>query len=652
MNILKHLSPILALAALCASSCVEMEVPEAVRTEPQLSMTLGEAAFDGSTPVEVFKGESVAIAFATSGVSKVVADCTQGWSCEVSKSEGTITITAPEYSETSAPEEAQIRLFLYNGSTPEPSELSFKARAAYRPMSFSIKEDLAGEYEFSLGSQCVFTFEASESVKDFEFSLPEGWTAERKEDGTIVVTAPDLTLVSGDPTGDVVITPVSWSGEKGASLQESIKVKATFNPTFQFEDTEVSFDFGQTKTLKTIVKGIKSVTAPALPKGWKGDFSKMKDGEVTLTAPAQASDFEPVKDLTVEGMSVTDETVESSACRIRLLGINSTEEFLDFRKLYGATENEPNTKGLDKYLYGGEISLNADISLPESAMASVKAYFIKYLVLPLNGNGRTITMDFKSTLGVAALFQYIKTPGAVRNLKLAGKLSNTTSAKSYCAPLAARMMSGVSIENIDCDVDVTFKGTDPAAYAGWVGGVVAYAEDDNTFKNVRMTGDIEIINPLKLVGGICGQPSTSKLAKPIVFEDCEFAGKMTYTQQSDNTQNPRIGGITGDCARYDVFTRCKFTGSMVFNLNGYLFQRSNGCGVGGIGGRITAPASGYTMKFVFTDCQSSGSIVVNNPHSGDIASQYGLILGTSPSSAATAVKTETGSVVTGSVKIN
>ncbi len=648
----KIFSFILAATALCSVACTEMAIPEAVKPEAELKMTLGDVDYDGSTAVEVFKGESVEIAYSTTSVSKVVAESPEGWDCVVSKSAGTITVTAPEYSNTSASDEAEIKLLLYNGTDYEPSEMKIKTKAAYRPMSFEIKQDLSAEYEFSLGSQIIFEFEASGSVKDFEFTLPEGWTVEKKDDGTFVITAPDLTLVDGDAVGNVIITPISWSGEKGTSIQKSISVKATFNPTFQFEDKEVTFHYGETKTLKTIVKGIKTVGTASLPKGWTGDFSKMQEGTVTITAPAEGSDFLGCDSLRVSGTSVVGDPVESSACNIRLYGISTLEDFLAFREVYGATADKPASDKVGKWMVNGELFLNADLDLPESAMASVKAYYIKYLVLPFNGNNHTINMDLKSTLGVAAFFQYITAPGSVKNLKLTGKLENSTGSKSYCAPLAARLRADANLENIICDVDVTFKGTDTGAYGSWVGGVVGTAEDNNTLKNVKMTGDINITNPVKLVGGIAGQPSTSKANTPIVFEDCEFAGNLVYTHNVDNTQNPRFGGMTGDCARYNIFTRCKFTGSMTFNLNGYLFQKNTGTGVGGIGGRITAPASGYTMKFVFTDCVSSGSIVVNNPNSGEKTSQYGLILGTSPSTAASDVKTETGSVVTGTVTIN
>lgn len=648
----KSITLFLSCAVLLAAACESTDIPEAASPSAELTISRDGAVIQEADVQEIYRGESTSFNYTAKDISKILSEAPEGWTCSVSVSGGSITVTAPEYSNTSVSETAQIKLLLYDGSGGDPSERYLNVKAASRDMEFDITDpDLSDTFKFSLGSQQSFTFKTSQSVKDLLFTLPKGWTAEVKSDGVFVVTAPDLSIEEGDANGTIVVTPVSWSGESGTAISKEIKVRATFDATFQFEEKEINFNFGETKVVKLIVKGVKSYDTPVLPSGWTGDFGDLKNGSVTITAPAENVASRKSDSLKITGLTITDDAVTSSVVNIRLYGINSTEDLLAFRDGYGATSDKPSLEGIEKYQVGGELYLNSDIDLPESTMASIKAYFIKHLTVPFNGNNHTINVNYSSTLPVCALFQYIEGV-KISNLNLKGSMNCTvTGTKTRCAALAATVYSGSQFENITSAVNVYFKATDVTSMDSYVAAFVAGVAGTISFKNCKVTGDLTLASPAHYVGGFTGQTDTGKPGANTTFEDCEFAGNLNYTQAIDCPVDIRLGGMVGDLARQGVLTRCKFTGKMTFNLNGYQFIKSIGRGAGGIAGRITAPASGYTMKVTMTDCSASGSIVVNGVSGSDIRSQYQLLIGCKPGNSAT-ILSESGSTVTGSVVFN
>ena len=641
---------IIASIAIIAIGCTKTEIPDAVTPGGQISLSLDGTALSDSQTYPVYRGENVTFSFTYNGLSKVVAECPEGWSCAVSMSNKTVTVTAPVYTNSSAASTAKIKLLLYDGTGSEPGEQIINVSAEERSMDFSITDpsDLTGVLDFSIGSQKSFTFVKSESVKDLLFTLPEGWKAEVKDDATFIVTAPDFSEAGTVANGTITVTPVSWSGQQDLSLVKNINVHVSYNATFQFKEKEISFKYGETKTIDIIAKGLKSFTVPELPAGWSGDFSNLLNGSITLTAPSENSTLQGADSLRISGVSISDEAIASSPVYIRLYGINSLDEFLAFRTIYGATENTPVLTGLDKYLVNGGISLNSDISLPESAMASIKAYFIKNLNLPFNGNYHTMTVDFTSNLPVCAIFQY-SNGVTIRNLNLKGTISNVLKgASSNCAGLVAIARDGSVFENVTSDISIRFNAMDAASYNSNVGGIAASLIGAVIFRNCKVRGDINIETPVRTAGGISGITDTSKPGALETFEDCEFAGTLSYSQNLDCPQNVRIGGIVGDFARQGKLTRCKFSGKMLFDLNGFKFITSDGRGVGGLLGKITAPVSGYTMKADLVDCTSSGTITVKGISSADVRNDYQLVIGSKPAGSA-AILTETGTVLTGTI---
>ena len=647
------LSMILCAAAMLAG-CEETEVPEAKVPKGEVTIMYGGTEISESQVFSVYRGESEAFSFSYEGVSRIVPETPEGWDCTVNMtgSEGTITVTAPDYSDQSSATNAVIKLLVYDGTGGEPGVHTINVSALSREMEFEIilPEDLS-DVQFSLGSQCTFTFVKSISVKDLLFKLPKGWTAETKDDGTFVITAPDLTEVDGESEGTIVVIPVGWDGTEGTSIVKYISVRESFDATFEFVDKELSFNPGETKEVAIICKGIRSYDAPVLAAGWSGDFSKVKsDGIITLTAPADDANTLGAGTMVLSAIDASGQPLSTSAFDYRLYGINNAEEFLAFRDIYGATSDAPVTSGLDKYLVDGEIYLTRDITLTDDMMASVKAYFIKRLVMPLNGGGHCLYVDFSSTFGVCAIVQYVMGV-KVHDIKLKGKLTNNTAGSTRCAGFCSIAQNGASFENIESELEINFNPTAADAYNSWVGGIVAQCQNEISFNNCKVGGTINLTGPVHFFGGLAAQTPGDKPGSPITFTDCELSGTVIYSQTETNNQPTRWGGMAGDFARNGTLVRCTFSGKMIFNLGGNAFITKNSMGVGGILGRITAPANGYNMKADLSDCKATGSIIVNDASPAEGKDFYGLIIGCIPPNA-DSILTERGSVCTGSLTFN
>ena len=638
------------LAAFIVVSCEKTDIPDAEKPHASLELRLGGISVQGTETFEINRGESQVFSYYATGISKITSECPSGWACAVFRSSETIEISAPEYSNTEAPAEGDILLNIYDGSGGAPGKTSIHVKAVEKDMEFTV-EEVEQPVIFSIGSQRTFTYTKSASVGDLSFELPAGWTAEVKDDNIFILTAPDLSITEGDASGVVTVTPVSWSGNRNTSLAERISVIVSNESTFQFEDKEVSFNYGETKILKVIAKGLKSFSDPQMPKGWSGDFSNILNGTVSITAPAKDADMVGRDSLIVTAMSFLKEPVTSSAVNIRLYGINDYDELLSFRDAYGATSNTPVTEGLDKYLVNKEITLNSDIDIPESGMASVKAYFIKYLVMPLNGSGHTLTIHFKSSFGVGAIFQYIKGV-KVSDLNIAGVIENNSNASGQFATLATKALDGSSFENVNCSTEMWFNPNNIKGYQTSVGGLVSELIGNVSFKKCNFSGKIIMDAPVLNFGGITAKTDASKPGFINTFEDCEFSGEIIYTQSADNMFNTRGGGIAGDMARQGEFDRCKFTGKITMNMHGNIFFTTNMAkGIGGVVGRITSPASGYTMKATLEGCVSSGSITINGLKSGEPRNCTNLVIGCKPGTSSS-ILTETDSVVTGTLTFN
>ena len=624
------------------TGCYVMDVPEPEAPAPAIKLSLDDDPYAALEPVAIAYEESETLSFSYEDISRVVAEAPLGWSAVVKMTggNGTIKITAPKYGQESVPE-GVIALKLYDGSGSFKQK-DIPVKAFEESLTFEIVDfNLDTVSEFTLGSRTTVNFLYSSSFKNLEFQLPAGWKAIEKSRGSFTVIAPDLTVESGDESGTITVTPVSWGGTKGEDLAKRFAVHVDRNkPTFQFVEEETTFTYGETKELEVTAKGIKDLSYPETPEGWTIDWSSILDGTVKVTAPTREASTVGCASLVLSAISNTDQAaISSNASVIRLYGLNSAEEVLAFRKVYeapGADDPDTDPASIGKWLVDGVLTLNADINLT-SDMLTVRAYIIKNLNVPLDGNGHAFHLDLACNAAVASIFQYADAD--IRNLKLTGTLVNTyEGGLSYIAPLVARPMD-MTMENIDSSVDVHYKVGSSTLFKTLVGGIAAVSQSNcsPTFKDCSYSGTITLDNDAFGVGGIIGSTDTGKPGGTTTIDGCTFSGAIILNHQiADSGITPRLGGFLGDLARIGVVTNCVSEGTITFNAGGKRVLSSNAGGVGGVVGRITAPASGYTMSSTIKNVTFKGSIIVNDCAASEDKTRYGQILGCSPNANADA----------------
>ena len=618
------------------TGCYVMDVPQPETPSPAIRLTMDDDPFSATEPVSIGYEQSQTLSFEYEDISRVVAEAPLGWAAVVKMTggNGTIKISAPRYGQESVPS-GDVVLKLYDGSGSF-KEKAIRVEAFEDALKFVITDlDLDAVSEFTLGSRTAVHYDCSNSFKNLEFNLPAGWKAIEKSRGTFILIAPDLTVESGDESGTVTVTPVSWGGAKGEDLVRSIRVHVDRNkPTFQFVEEETSFAYGETKELEITAKGVKDIIYPATPAGWTIDWTGLMDGTVKVTAPARDAAVAGAGTLILGATSNADQSpISSNPSVIRLYGINSADELLAFRSVYeGVDPDDPETDPavIGKWMVDGVLSLNADLDLT-SSMLTKSAYIIKYLNVPLEGNGHTLHLDLECNAAVGAVFQY--NTADIRNLKVTGSIVNSfEGGVSKTAPLVAEPMTA-TIENIDCSADVHYKVGASCLVKSGIGGIGAYsrANESPTFKNCTYSGTITLDNDAFAVGGIIGSSDTGKPGGTTTIEGCTFSGAIILNHQiADSGITPRLGGFLGDLARVGVVNDCTSTGTITVNAGGKRVLSSNAGGFGGVVGRITAPASGYTMSSTIKNVTFKGTLQVVNAAASEDKTRYHQILGCSP----------------------
>jgi len=404
------------------------------------------------------------------------------------------------------------------------------------------------------------------------------------------------------------------------------------------EKNSFNYDNGTPQTLATLtcynVASISDITAPD---GWNIAWDSVNE-QFKVTPPTQDQikatpqivDPEGVFEVTLRSAAGHTRQVEIP---VRLYGINSLDDLLAFRDKHGATGTLDASKiaalptTCADYLVGGSLMLNADITLARSTMYSaIPAYFIHHLYVPLNGNNRTITADYKSSLAVCALFQFLHEN--VSNLNIAGTFdSEYTSGVAQFASLAIQAAKdGIVIENVNSTAELKYN----SGSGGIIGGIIARVVRNckATIQNCTFSGTIDVYNGVSQMGGIIAlgtDDTTINEGDRTDIDNCVFSGNINY--YSTTHSNSRIGGIMGSNERYGQITNCTSSGDININLYGSTMVSSNARGVGGILGRCNASNASYTMETTVEDCVFSGTITVTNGPSEN-SSNYNKIIGT------------------------
>lgn len=296
-------------------------------------------------------------------------------------------------------------------------------------------------------------------------------------------------------------------------------------------------------------------------------------------------------------------------------GIASASDWAEFKTAYEASGS------LDAWTWNGEVLLTDNITLAASdALGS--------LDIPVNGNGHTI-----SYVGTSSLFGTLSAD--VHDLSLAGTID--FAGNGPVGALASTIETGVTVANVNSTVDITAGalGMTNALMIGGLAGTVSGDSGSVMFDNCTVTGTIKSLNYAHSVGGILAHGGNGS-APESIFDGCTFNGRISYAQGScpfdfSDGQNKdrtagRVGGIIGDASRVSVLRDCS-TGVaciMDFRLHGMTLGAG---GVGGLVGRTTATATGYTMQVTFEGTNTNNAAITVRDARADQHDRFGQIVG-------------------------
>ena len=296
-------------------------------------------------------------------------------------------------------------------------------------------------------------------------------------------------------------------------------------------------------------------------------------------------------------------------------GIASTLDWENFKAEYDAMGI------LDPWMWNGEILLMDNITLDAGLALST-------LNIPLNGNGHTI-----SYTGTASLIGTLSAD--VHDLGLAGSIDFAVN--GAVGALASTVSTGVTVSNVNSRVNIT-AGALGMANALMIGGLAGTVSGDSgsvIFDNCSVTGTLTSLNYAHSVGGILAHGGNGS-APESIFDGCTFNGRISYAQGScpfdfSDGQNKdrtagRVGGIIGDASRVSVLRDCSTGGAckMDIRLNGMTL--GNG-GVGGLVGRTTGEAGGYTMSVTLEGTNTNNAAITVHDAKAGQHGRFGQVVG-------------------------
>jgi len=426
-----------------------------------------------------------------------------------------------------------------------------------------------------------------------------------------------------------LVSSLDWDAEAGKSYNVVDFGTAAY---LEFEAEKFTFDYGESKVVSFSGKNIASVDGIALPAGWTA--SELGTSSVKITAPvktvvvenAAGTVYKPVGDAVLT-VTTNASATKNASVKVRLRGINSDEEFNEFRTLYQNGSDSFSGSGVSyarrlndcvDYLVDEEITLNDDISV--SAQNDLYRYYILHNIEhSINGNGKTITMTVAHNEWPAGFCQEAWGAITVRDLNLAGTISwdfdaTKTEHAAVCAGFAARMQNSsdatsITFKNVNNSVNITWTsaGTaDPTkhhAVGGFIGSITGKPA---TFVNCTYSGTITKNCRSLAVGGFVGWNSGVAVSK---FDGCRFTGKIETTSTTSKTawiattNLEFIGGFVGATDQQETalleFKGCESAGTI--KVAGGARE------LGGFVGKASCPVT-FADNEASKHCEFNGSI--------------------------------------------
>ncbi|MBR0300038.1 MAG: hypothetical protein IJQ93_06965, partial [Bacteroidales bacterium] len=168
-------------------------------------------------------------------------------------------------------------------------------------------------------------------------------------------------------------------------------------------------------------------------------------------------------------------------------GISSLDGWREFKTAYEAGSD------ISQWCRGGEVFLKDDID------GITGDDVLQSLDVPLNGNGKTITMDVVSSKTYCGLVGTLS--ASVHDLNLAGTLDYGGTGRA--GVLAGCVSAPATISNVNCSADLRCFNTDEhSALAGGLVGSTTFSSGTLLFKNCSYTGELRAVQHLFALGGI------------------------------------------------------------------------------------------------------------------------------------------------------
>ena len=380
-----------------------------------------------------------------------------------------------------------------------------------------------------------------------------------------------VTALYADGTAASLSSSLEWEAVAGKSYNVVDFGTADY---LEFASDAFTFDYGETKTLTWSGHNVSGITGFTVPAGWS--YTALGDGSVQVTAPVKTVVLENTSGSVYQacGKATLAYTSQSGAAKsgaavVRLRGINSSDEFDEFRLKYGngsasyAANNVSYAARLiscEDYMIDGEITLNDDISVvPQNS--TYRYYILHHIEHNLNGNGKTITMNVTSNAWPAGFCQQTYGAISVHDVNLAGTIhwiynvtAGTSSSYGRAGGFAGQVSgTALSFTNVNNAVNITWdspEATEPVTGAHHnMGGFVGMSNGKElTFTNCTYSGTITKNCRHLATGGFIGWSAGKNIAK---FDGCKFAGTLESTATSskaawtNSTNFDFFGGFVG-----------------------------------------------------------------------------------------------------------
>lgn len=537
-------------------------------------------------------GETREFPFKAVNVSRSSFEKPDGWEARLDFSAKVLKITAPS---GEGAESGTVVVKVYSdGGAEKTAQVNVAASEA--KIEFSV-DGIADGLSLKYGESVELKAQMA-NVASVEAGGAKGWKAEKVSDTAVKVTAPSKTDEGADLEGTLTLTPKSGRGTAGSPVSVKVSVKVS-EPSVQFDKTEISrVDLGSTTVVKTTeLTNVAKLELKSAPKGWTAAVKLAANAaEITVTAPAQGSEFEGIGEIVFLATSDTETTAEA-VIKVSLKGINNADDFLALAAAWNtiiATDSDKRDYStLDPYLLGGEFVMNADIDVSNNV---TNKFFNGAFNRVLNGNGHTLTYALEASEGVIGIFDTFETPGVVKNLTVAGSIFAKSEQVGRHGGISG-WADGGTFQNITIAIDYKQEGADQGGYFGGINGDQTNYNGGGVYENCHFVGTINA-QTTQFMGGIIGDVWDNKPdADRGIIKNCSNEGKFVVNTKGVRVKNMYHGGLVGKCdGAYLKFTDCFNKADMTYQLDG---AKGDAEGIAGISGMATG---------TFTNCYNTGNI--------------------------------------------